>query len=135
MVSSHCGSVGHHGKVKTNSIIKEDFIWKEIDQFVDECVNGCLYFMIKISGQKVSCTSRTALHGGPVKLYIYELYEHKYKQRAREVSFDDKGLSVWVCMALPSLRRNYQRRFSAAFNLDVGTWSNEMVGVRLSLSF
>ena len=63
MVVSHCGIMGHRGADATRSVLRETFLWNELDKDVEVFVGQCFHCILTRSGELIPRPLATALHG------------------------------------------------------------------------
>lgn len=86
LVISHCGSIGHTGMEATESILRENFIWDDMQADVTQFVRGCIHCMVSRSGKMIPRPLGHTLHGDKQNdvVHTYFLYMgnrssgHKY---------------------------------------------------------
>ena len=63
LIVSHCGAMGHRGKDATESVIRENFLWKGLSADVTSFVQGCLHCIATRTGEVVPRPYGHSLHG------------------------------------------------------------------------
>ena len=63
MVLAHCGISGHRGVLATQSVIKEQFFWKGLENDVRSFINGCIHCLVSRSGETIPRPLGSQLHG------------------------------------------------------------------------
>lgn len=101
LVVSHCSLGGHRGQDATESIIRENFVWRDMKGDIAEFVKTCIHCIVTRAGEVIPRPLGTQLHGQRPNEVVHVDYlfmgegvdDLKYVLLIR----DELSSFVWLC--------------------------------------